>query len=155
MSWDKIKGNYRSFVIRDRDAEAILRGVEEFWRLFAEDVLFVSASEAWDYLLIDVRGIDDGMGIYPQHSKRLPFQVPWANLSIHQMGDDYREITETDEDGTKASLLDQHYARIIVEAAKRVNLAKLAQRRDGVLLQFLSYAETKLPPFLTELIMQR
>lgn len=153
MPWDRIKDNFRSFIVRDRDSQDIQRAVEEFWRLFGEDVLPVVASDSWDHLFIDVRGIDDGMGVYPQHSKLPPFRVPWAHLSIHQMGDDYREIAETDDDGSKAASLDKHYASIVLEAAKHVDLAKLAQRKDGVLLRFVSYAEDNPPPFFEERIM--
>lgn len=153
MPWDRIKDNFRSFTIRDRDATVIRRGVEEFWRLFAEDVLPAITPDTWDHLFVDVRGIDDGMGIYPQHTERSPFRVTWAHLSIHQMGDDYSEIAETDEDGLKAASLDQHYAKIVVEGAKHVDLAKLAGRNEGVLLRFVSYAEDKPPPFLEERIM--
>lgn len=153
MPWDRIKDNFRSFTIRDRDAAIICRGVEEFWRLFAADVLPAAAPDTWNYLFVDLRGIDDGMGIYPQHTERSAFRVTWAHLSIHQMGDAYREIVETDDDGLKAASLDQHYANIVVEAAKHVDPANLAGRNEGVLIRFVSYAEDKLSPFHEERIM--
>lgn len=93
------------------------------------------------------------MGVYPQHTKRSPFRVNWAHLTIHQMEDDYREIAETDDDGQKSSLLDQRYAALAAGAAKNVDLARLADRNEGVLLRFVSYAENKTPTFFEERIL--
>lgn len=153
MPWDRIKDNFRSFTIRNRDPARISSGIEEFWRLFAADVLPAVAPDTWNHLFVDIRGIDDGMGIYPQHTERSAFRVSWAHLCIHQMGDAYREIVETDNDGLKAASLDQHYANIVVEAAKHVDLAKLTGRTEGILVRFVSYAEDNRSPFYEERIM--
>src|SRR5689334_7596951 len=102
MSWGRTQSGYRQLTVRTRDSASIIQGILEFWRRFAEDTIPEVNSSAWDYLLIDVRGIDERFGVYPQRLNSPPFKVSWASLSILQMGYDYREIADSNDGESKA-----------------------------------------------------
>jgi hypothetical protein len=155
MPWHEIQGGYRQLIVRQRDIASIEAGIMEFWSLFAEYIMAEVAPSEWDYLFIDVRGIDEHFGVYPQRLISPPFRVPWASLAIYQMGYDYREAIDNDQDGTKATEVDTHYAGLMYAGAQRVNLAKLLRRSDAVLLRFVPYAEDKSQPLLERYLMPR
>lgn len=153
MPWHDIQTGYRQLTVRASDLASIEAGIVEFWTLFAEYVLAEVAPSEWNYLFIDVRGIDEHFGVYPQRLNAPPFQVPWASLAIYQMGHEYRDAIEDDEDGTKATRVDLYYAGLMCARAQKINLAKLLGRSDAVLLRFVSYAEDKSQPLLERYLM--
>ena len=150
MPWDRVQKYYRQLTIRTSDPASIEGGIEEFWQLFAKDTVPEVAPTVWDYLLIDFRGIDERFGVYPQRLEMPPFQVSWASLVIFQMGYDYREITDGEDDGSRVEL---RYIDLMCAGAQEVNLAKLLGRNDAVLLRFVPYAEDKSQPLLERYLM--
>ena len=149
MQWDKVQHECHSLVVKQTDRTAIVNEMARFWCGVASDVLPLTATDAWDHLLIDVRGIDGGISIYPQHSTKPPFRVAWARLDLHQLARDFEALDESEmEKGGKSSEINRSYAMMLVEAAKGAELAALIGRSASVKLRFVAYSEDQKPPFL-------
>jgi hypothetical protein len=155
MPWDRSQKGYHQFTIKEKDPTSIQAGMVEFWKLFAANTISEVDPSTWDYLIINVRGIDEGFGVYPQKLDRPPFMVSWATLSVHQMGYEYREAVALCEDDLRASEVCVPYARLMIEAARIADLAKLIGRSEPVLLRFVSHADESNPPLLEEYVLFR
>lgn len=150
MKWDEIQHGCHCLLVKQADQTAIMEEMTNFWRGFASDVLPLTPADVWDHLLIDVRGVDGGISIYPQHSAKPPFQVPWAHLDLHQLGFDYEALSEIDlEEGSRPAAIDLSYASMLVDAAQKASLAALV-RRSKVRLCFVAYSEDRMPPFFQQ-----
>ena len=152
MKWEISELGCRTPTISALDEAEIKSEIATFWKLFASDVLAEISSDSWNYLLIDIRCVDGTMGLYPQDLNRPPFQVPWASILFHKLGLDIEALTE-ERFELEADKINLRYARLMIDGARQVDLARLAGRSQGVLLRFVSYAEDKPPPFLEERIM--
>lgn len=149
MRWDKVQHECHSLVVKQTERTAILNEMARFWCGVASDVLPLTPIDVWDHLLIDVRGIDGGISIYPQQSTKAPIRVAWARLDLHQLARDFEALDESElEEGGKSSEINRSYATMLVEAAKAAELATLIGRSDSVMLRFVAYSEDQNPPFL-------
>lgn len=153
MQWNRIQHNCHLLSVKQEDPKSIFEEMTRFWRGFASDVLPLTPVDCWDYLAIDVRGIDGGINFYPQHTAKPPFQVEWARLDLYQIAREFETLDESElEKGTKPSEINRRYATMLSEAAEKVELAALIGRADGVMLSFVAYTEDQEPPFLERLI---
>ncbi|TDU81870.1 hypothetical protein EI77_01182 [Prosthecobacter fusiformis] len=149
MQWDNVQHNCHSLVVKETDRAGILGKMEGFWRGVAADVLPLIPTDVWDHLLIDVRGVDGGISIYPQHTAKPPFRVAWARLDLHQLARDFEVLDESElEEGGRSSEINRMYATMLVDAAKHARLPDLLERAQSVMLRFVAYSEDKTPPFL-------
>lgn len=149
MQWDKVQHECHSLVVRQAERTAILHEIVRFWSGVARDVLPLTPIDVWDHLLIDVRGIDGGISIYPQQSTKPPFRVAWAHLDLHQLARDFEALDESElEEGGKASEINRSYATMLVEGAREAGLANLIGKSPRVMLRFVAYSEDQKPPFL-------
>jgi len=106
-----------------------------------------------DYLLIDFRAVDGRLGVYPLRIGFAPERVPWAALGMYNLAVDVESIPLDDYESANDQAIRSAYAKRLVESARRVDLARLAERDDGVLLRLVAYAEDGKPPFFEERIM--
>ena len=149
MQWDKVQHECHSLVVKQTERTAIFDEIARFWRGVASDVMPLTPIDVWDHLLIDVRGIDGGISIYPQQSTKPPSRVAWAHLDLHQLARDFEALDESElEEGGMSSEINRSYATMLAEAAKGVGLATLIGRSASVLLRFVAYSEDQKPPFL-------
>ncbi|MEN3943246.1 hypothetical protein WJU23_18245 [Prosthecobacter sp. SYSU 5D2] len=149
MQWDKVQHECHSFVVKQTDRTAILNEMARFWDGVTTDVLPLTPMDVWDHLLIDVRGIDGGISVYPQQSAEPPFRVAWARLDLHQLARDFEALDENEfEEGDKFSEINRSYATMLVEAAKEAGIAALIGKSPSVMLRFVAYSEDQKPPFL-------
>jgi len=149
MQWDKVQHNCHSLALKQANQKTILDDVANFWRGFASDVLPLTLPDVWDYLLIDVRGIDGGISVYPQHSAEPPFRTAWARIDMHQLGREFEALDESElADNGKSLEINRWYAQMLVEAAQYAGLAALIGKSQSVLLRFVAYSEDQKPPFL-------
>lgn len=151
MQWDNVQHDCHSLAVKQTERTKLLGEMERFWRGVATDVLPITPPDLWDHLLIDVRGIDGGISIYPQHSTKPPFRVAWARLDLHQLARDFEALDEREiDEGSKASEINRAYATMLVEAAKEARLSDLLGRTQILLLRFVAYSEDQTPPFLEQ-----
>lgn len=128
----------------------------EFWRLFCRDVLPAADAKAWDHLAITMRGVDGNVGVYPDLVGLEPQEVVWGSIFIEwwqriilnlPTSDDPTDMSYSNSVGDQ----NKRFAQLIVEAAQRADLPKLAAcRQSGIRLRFHDCDEEA--PFLDVII---
>ncbi|HCN76401.1 MAG TPA: hypothetical protein DIT13_04295 [Verrucomicrobiales bacterium] len=117
----------------------------EFWELFCQDVLPANAGKTWDHLWITMRGIDGNFGIYQQVVESELTVGTWSSIHINwwqELVDDIPDSDDPNDLSYRHSVrkLDEWIASLVVNAAQRAGLAKLAGREEsGIRLRFHRY----------------
>lgn len=152
MPWKSLELGCYDYISDARDVDSLVSDVQEFWHLFVDDIITSINPETWNYLLLDVRPADGGIGVYPQHTESGVFRVSWGSLGIVSFFDEIMALPDDDAWASGQHEITMKYLQIVFHAARNINLATRSGRKEGVLLRAFLYIEDKKPPLLEEIV---